>query len=135
MGDPVLIHDMARHMIRLSGFDVKDENNPNGDIEIKFTGLRPGEKLYEELLIGENAMPTDHAQIMRAEEEVLQWSRIEWLLQEFGLASRENNADRVRELLLDAVNGFNPQCEVEDVIIKHRKTTNITNVINVGNVG
>ncbi len=131
MGEPVLIRDMARHMISLSGFDVKDEDNPDGDIEIKFTGLRPGEKLYEELLIGENAMPTDHAQIMRAEEEVLPWSNIEWLLQEFELASRENDADKVRELLLEAVTGFNPQCEVADIIMKHRKIIGVNNIRDV----
>jgi FlaA1/EpsC-like NDP-sugar epimerase len=129
MGEPVRIHDMARHMIRLSGFDVKDENNPNGDIEIKFIGRRPGEKLYEELLISENAMPTDHTQIMRAEEEVLQWSDIEWLLEEFELASSTNDADKVRELLLEAVNGFNPQCEVEDIILKHRKISEVTDFV------
>ncbi len=128
MGEPVLIHDMARHMIRLSGFDVKDEDDPTGDIEIKFTGLRPGEKLYEELLIGENAMLTDHTQILRAEEEVLPWRKIERLLQEFEFASKANDADKVRELLLEAVTGFNPQCGVEDIIMKHRKISNVSNV-------
>lgn len=127
MGEPVWIHDMARRMIRLSGFDVKDEDHPDGDIEIKFTGLRPGEKLYEELLIGDNAMSTDHAQIMRAEEETLPWRNIEWLLQEFQLACRANDADRVRELLLVAVTGFNPQCEVKDIITKHNNVRNIKN--------
>ena len=125
MGDPVWIHDMARHMIRLSGFDVKDDDNPNGDIEIKFTGLRPGEKLYEELLIGENAMSTEHAQIMRAEEDVQPWSTIERLLQDFDLAAKANDADKVRELLLEAVTGFNPQCEVVDIITKHRNVSNV----------
>ena len=71
MGQPVRILDMAHSMIRLSGFEVRDEAHPDGDIEIRFTGLRPGEKLYEELLIGENALSTRHSRIMRAEEEVL----------------------------------------------------------------
>ena len=119
MGEPVRILDMARRMIHLSGYDVQDDDNPNGDIEIKFTGLRPGEKLYEELLIGDHAMPTEHARIMRAEEEILPWHDIEWLLQQFDKASRANDADRVRELLLEAVSGFKPQCGVEDVVTKH----------------
>ena len=126
---------MARHMIRLSGFDVKDEENPAGDIEIKFTGLRPGEKLYEELLIGENALPTDHTQIMRAEEEVLPWRKIERLLQEFEFASKANDADKVRELLLEAVTGFNPQCGVEDIIMKHRNISYISNISNISDLG
>ena len=91
MGEPVRILDMARSMIRLSGFEVKDEDHPNGDIEIQLTGLRPGEKLYEELL------------------------------KQFEQACRNSDADRVRELLLKAVNGFNPQCGVEDVLWKHRQ--------------
>ena len=134
MGEPVLIHDMARHMISLSGFDVKDEDKPDGDIEIKFTGLRPGEKLYEELLIGENAMSTDHAQIMRAEEEVLPWRKIERLLQEFEFASKANDADKVRELLLEAVTGFNPQCGVEDIIMKHSKISQISQISQISHV-
>lgn len=117
MGEPVRILDMARRMIHLSGFEVKDNDNPGGDIEIQFTGLRPGEKLYEELLIGDNALPTSHQGIMRAEEEIMPWNDIEWLLQQFEKASSVNDAGRVRELLLEAVSGFVPQCDVEDVVI------------------
>ncbi|WP_348240277.1 polysaccharide biosynthesis protein, partial [Salmonella enterica] len=68
MGEPVRILDLARRMIHLMGATVRDEDNPDGDIEIKFTGLRPGEKLYEELLIGSNVAGTDHPSIMRADE-------------------------------------------------------------------
>ena len=118
MGEPVRILDMARRMIRLSGFEVRDDDNPNGDIEINFTGLRPGEKLYEELLIGDNALPTNHQRIMRAEEDVLPWNEIESLLQEFEKASGNKDADRIRELLLKSVSGFHPQCGVEDVVMK-----------------
>ena len=121
MGEPVRILDMARSMIRLSGFEVKDEERPNGEIGIKFSGLRPGEKLYEELLIGENALTTDHPRIMRAEEETLPWSEIESLLKQFEQACRNSDAHQVRELQLKAVNGFNPQCGVEDVLWKHRQ--------------
>ena len=121
MGEPVRILDMACSMIRLSGLEVKDEAHPDGDIEIRFTGLRPGEKLYEELLIGENALPTVHSRIMRAEEEVLLWSDVERLLGEFEKAAGENNPFKVRELLLEAVSGFEPQCEVKDVVMKHQQ--------------
>ncbi|MDH5612564.1 MAG: polysaccharide biosynthesis protein [Gammaproteobacteria bacterium] len=121
MGEPIRIMDMARRMIRLSGLDVRDEEHPDGDIEIQFTGLRPGEKLYEELLIGDNPTPTEHALIMRAEEEILPWEEIEKLLQQFELAAKMNDANRVRELLLSAVSGFSPQCDVEDVVTKFGK--------------
>ncbi|MCP4996276.1 MAG: polysaccharide biosynthesis protein, partial [Gammaproteobacteria bacterium] len=103
MGEPVKILDLARKMIRLSGFEVKDENHPKGDIEIAFTGLRSGEKLYEELLIGDNVQPTDHPLIMRAEEDVLPWSDIERLLGDFELASDDHDQERIRDLLLEAV--------------------------------
>jgi FlaA1/EpsC-like NDP-sugar epimerase len=76
MGKPVRIDDLAKKMIRLSGLEVKDESHPDGDIEIKYTGLRPGEKLYEELLIGDNVSDTDNPLIMRAEEELLTWDEI-----------------------------------------------------------
>ena len=126
MGEPIRIMDMARRMIRLSGFDVRDENHPDGDIEIQFIGLRPGEKLYEELLIGENPTPTEHELIMRAEEEILPWREIEKLLQQFEHATSVNDADKVREILLKAVVGFNPQCGVEDIIMKHRDVSNVS---------
>ncbi|MEN8170724.1 MAG: nucleoside-diphosphate sugar epimerase/dehydratase [Pseudomonadota bacterium] len=131
MGEPVRILDMARRMINLSGFQIRDEDNPSGDIEIQFTGLRPGEKLYEELLIGEGAMPTNHQRIMRAEEEILPWDDIEWLLEHFEAASSDNDADRVRELLLSAVSGFNPQCGVEDVVTKLGKESRQSEVVKI----
>ena len=71
MGQPVKIRDLATRMIRLMGLTVRDEENPGGDVEISFTGLRPAEKLYEELLIGENVSGTDHPRIMRAREDYL----------------------------------------------------------------
>jgi FlaA1/EpsC-like NDP-sugar epimerase len=135
MGQPVRILDMARSMIRLSGFEVKDETHPDGDIEIRFTGLRPGEKLYEELLIGENALPTGHSRIMRAEEEMLPWSEAERLLREFERAAKKNNPARVRELLLEAVHGFKPQCEVKDVVMKHWQALDALPPVAAGKVG
>src|SRR5690606_11913110 len=77
MGEPVRIIDLARRMIELSGLSVRDEDNPDGDIEIQISGLRPGEKLYEELLIGNNPEPTLHPRIMKAHEDHLPWASLE----------------------------------------------------------
>ena len=74
MGKPVKIYDLAQKMIHLSGLEVKNEINPRGDIEIEITGLRPGEKLFEELLTGNNALRTDHPMIMKAQEDMMLWS-------------------------------------------------------------
>jgi len=116
MGEPVRILDLAKRMIHLSGLDIQQKSNPRGDIEIVFTGLRPGEKLYEELLIGDNVSPTQHARILRAEEEVLTWKQINILLKAFNAASIKGNSMEIRQLLRAAVVGFKPQCEVADVL-------------------
>jgi FlaA1/EpsC-like NDP-sugar epimerase len=116
MGEPVRIIDLAKRMIHLSGLDICDTDNPKGDIEIIFTGLRPGEKLYEELLIGDNVSPTQHPRILRAEEEVLTWQQIDILLKTLNAASKKGNSLEVRQLLRAAVLGFEPQCEVADVL-------------------
>ena len=115
MGEPIRIVDLAKKMVHLSGLEVKDEDRPDGDIEIEFTGLRPGEKLYEELLIGENALPTNHPMISRAEEERLSWNDLEALLTGLKQATEQYNHEQVRELLRQAVSGFNPQCEICDL--------------------
>src|SRR3546814_12019283 len=87
MGQPVKIMDLARRMVELSGLTVKDEQHPDGDIEIAVTGLRPGEKLYEELLIGDNPKPTVHPRIMKAHEDFIPWAEFEAKLTEIGRAS------------------------------------------------
>ncbi len=116
MGKPVRIYDLATHMIKLSGLDVRDEDNPEGDIEIKITGLRPGEKLYEELLIGDNVSDTSHPRIMRAEEEVIPWNQLQVLIDELNFVGRLNDASKVRDVLLRAVKGYTPQCGIVDVL-------------------
>jgi FlaA1/EpsC-like NDP-sugar epimerase len=116
MGEPVKILDMARRMIHLSGFEVKDELNPEGDIEIIYTGLRPGEKLYEELLIGENVSPTQHQQIMMAEEECLSWKALSGYIEQFEETVNSHDVERSRALLVEAVKGFSPQCDVSDLV-------------------
>lgn len=116
MGEPVKILDLAKRMIHLSGLSHKDEANPDGDIEIRFTGLRPGEKLYEELLIGDNTLPTSHARIMRAAEHALSWEELEPLLSELEVAIKAEDNDAIRSLLKRAVPEFNPQSENGDVL-------------------
>lgn len=116
MGEPVRILDLAKRMIRLSGLDIKSETNPAGDIEIIFTGLRPGEKLYEELLIGDNVSSTQHTRIMRAEEEVLPWESVDSLLTQMNQASHQGDQIEIRKLLLEGVSGFKPQCSIVDVL-------------------
>lgn len=116
MGEQVKINDLAKKMIRLSGLELKDDSNPNGDIEIIYTGLRPGEKLFEELLISDDVSKTDNPLIMRAKEEMLAWSEIESNLEDLRFAIKENNSSKIREILIKVVPLFTPQCEVMDLL-------------------
>jgi FlaA1/EpsC-like NDP-sugar epimerase len=108
---------MAKKMIHLSGLSVCDEANPTGDIEISFTGLRPGEKLYEELLIGDNVSSTSHPLVMRANESLLEFALVEKLVRKIELACVNNDSDALRMLLISTVNEFEPQCGNEDLLI------------------
>jgi len=114
MGQPVKILDLARRMIELSGFTVKDEQNPQGEIDIKITGLRPGEKLYEELLTGDNAMPTTHSRIMTAQEDFLPWIVLEKKLKNLELALNVSDVRVVRSMLRELVAGYVPSDEMVD---------------------
>jgi FlaA1/EpsC-like NDP-sugar epimerase len=117
MGEPVKIYDLAKKMIHLSGLEVKDDStNPMGDIEIQITGLRPGEKLYEELLIGDNVSETANPLIMRAEEDMLTWKELEPILVGLKVAIQDCNHKQLRKLLIQAVPGFKPQCEITDAL-------------------
>lgn len=116
MGEPVKIADLAEKMIRLSGLSVRDERNPHGDIAIEFTGLRPGEKLYEELLIGEDVKTTEHPMIMRAEEDMLPWEELKGRLQALLDAVNGDDYARVRVLLREIVHGYVPEGEIVDWI-------------------
>ena len=95
-------------MIQLSGLQVLDDNNPDGDIEIMYTGLRPGEKLYEELLVGNNATETENKLIMRAQEEMIDWEILKPMLDELNEASINAELARIRELLIQIVPEFRP---------------------------
>ena len=119
MGSPVRIADLAKKMIRLSGLEVKDESNPDGDIEVKYTGLRPGEKLYEELLIGDNVSETNNPMIMRAQEDMLEWSELKLILDELEVATQKCDQQKLRELLIKLVPDFKPQCDIEDILYKY----------------
>lgn len=117
MGKPVKIVDLARRMIELSGLDVLDEKNPEGDIAIEFTGLRPGEKLYEELLIGEDVVGTDHPKIMRANEEVIDHDTLMSFLNELHQSELKQDVNLARNTLRRAVHGFEPSSDLVDLLL------------------
>ena len=113
MGEPVKIAQMGEKMVHLSGLTVRSEANPDGEIEIAFTGLRPGEKLYEELLIGDNVLPTEHPMIMRANEAHMPWEEFKALMVEMVQAIRVDDYPHVRDLLCRIVNGYTPDANVD----------------------
>lgn len=121
MGEPVKILELAEKMIHLSGLSVRSEKNPHGDIAIEFTGLRPGEKLYEELLIGDNVSPTDHSMIMRADEEHLPWDSLKSVLAALLEAVQQDDYAKVRQLLRETVSGYTPEGEIVDWIHQQRR--------------
>lgn len=108
MGEPVKIMDLARRMVELSGLTVREEGAGTGDIEIKVTGLRPGEKLYEELLIGDNPESTAHPRIMKAHEPFLSWSELAPELRAFWLAAQANDVEAIKATLKSHVQGYKP---------------------------
>lgn len=122
MGKSVKIVDLAAKMIRLSGFEVKDEKNPDGDIAIEFSGLRPGEKLYEELLIGDDVTGTEHERIMTANELCLPWNELEIILNKLDKACHEFNHEVIRDILLTTPTGFNPTDGICDLVWLQKKS-------------
>lgn len=121
MGEPVKIVELAEKMIHLSGLSVRSDKNPHGDIAIEFTGLRPGEKLYEELLIGDNVVATQHPMIMSANEDHLDWEILKGKLSELLAAVDADDYSRVRQLLRDTVSGYAPDGEIVDWIYQQRR--------------
>jgi FlaA1/EpsC-like NDP-sugar epimerase len=116
MGEPVKIIDLARRMVELSGLTVRDVQNPTGDIELAVTGLRPGEKLFEELLIGDNPESTPHLRIMKAHEQFLPWTELKVALDELRQAMRTNDVPMIRQLLQQLVNGYQANGDVVDLV-------------------
>jgi FlaA1/EpsC-like NDP-sugar epimerase len=106
MGEPVRVHDLARAMVELSGLSIRDSANPDGDIEIVEIGLRPGEKLHEELLIEENALPTSHPRIVKARESMIEWLHLQRRLDELSQAIETGDADKAMDLLVLLVPGY-----------------------------
>jgi FlaA1/EpsC-like NDP-sugar epimerase len=116
MGEPVKILDLARRMVELSGLSLKNVDYPLGDIEISITGLRPGEKLYEELLIGDKPLPTSHPRIMKANEDFLAWEVLEFELAKLEIALSSSDMQAVRDHLRSIVQGYEPDGAVVDWI-------------------
>jgi FlaA1/EpsC-like NDP-sugar epimerase len=116
MGESVKIINLAEKLVRLSGLKIKDESNPNGDIEIEYTGLRPGEKLFEELLIGNNVQKTFHKRIMTANETKLSWDDLEPLLNDLDNMCHNFDHEGIRQILLNAPIGFNPTDGICDLV-------------------
>lgn len=111
MGEPLQILELAERMVALSGLTVRDDLHPEGDIEIVFTGLRPGEKLFEELLIGDNPFPTDHPRILRAREEYRPWEELQTLLQALQMAAQAGDPIAMTALLRQLVPGYHPETQ------------------------
>lgn len=121
MGKPVKIAELAEKLIHLSGLSVRSEKCPHGDIAVEFTGLRPGEKLYEELLIGDNVSPTEHPMIMRADEEYVTWDALRGVLKKLLKAVEQDDYPQVRVLLREVVSGYVPEGEIVDLIYQQRR--------------
>lgn len=121
MGDPVSIVELAEKMINLTGLTVRSESNPSGEIAIEFSGLRPGEKLYEELLIGDNVSSTKHSMIMRADETYLPWEQLSAVLQELLAAVENGDCLKIRQIMRETVDGYVPQGEVVDWVYNQKK--------------
>ncbi|WP_260293653.1 polysaccharide biosynthesis protein [Sedimenticola hydrogenitrophicus] len=122
MGKPVKIMDLARRMVELSGLTVQDEDNPEGDIEIQVTGLRPGEKLYEELLIGDNPGATSHPRIMKAHDDFLAWPVLEEKLNALTIALNVNDVDVIKAMLEQMVSGYQPDQHIVDWVYLEQQT-------------
>lgn len=122
MGEPVRIIDLARSMVELSGMTVRDEENPDGDIEFVMTGLRPAEKLYEELLLGNNPQPTEHQRIMTAEEEFLRWEDLEPEIRALELGLKQRSLAAINGQIVKLVSGYQHDDEFSDLVDMERKT-------------
>jgi len=123
MGQPVKIIDLARRMVQLSGLTCKDDENPEGDIEIRITGLRPGEKLYEELLIGDHPQPTPHPRIMKAREAFLPWPQLAEKMAELEKALAASDVNALRAMLKALVSGYTPSDGVVDWVCLEQESS------------
>jgi FlaA1/EpsC-like NDP-sugar epimerase len=126
MGEPVRVFDLASRIVKLSGLTLKNEVNPDGDIDIQITGLRPGEKLYEELLTGDDPSPTQHPRIMKAHETFIPWDQLEAQLLSLRLVLSVNDVPMIRKYLQQMVTGYQPTEGVVDWVHleQERQTSN-----------
>ena len=120
MGKPLSILALAIKMVHLSGLEIKDKLNPNGDIEIKYVGLRPGEKLYEELLITNNVTKTSNPLIMRAREEFMEWDKLNPILDQLKKSIKEGDSKKARDLLIKIVPEYKPEAKINDLLYNAR---------------
>ena len=125
MGEPVKILDLAKKMIQLSGLKLKDKINPNGDIEILITGLRAGEKLYEELLISNNSLSTMHPKIFKAQEDFIPWSKLQIEIKKLEKLVEKNDLENIIIILRKLVIGYNPPKQIVDYIFNEKLKNNI----------
>jgi FlaA1/EpsC-like NDP-sugar epimerase len=125
MGKPVRILDLAYKLIRLSGLEVKSKENPNGDVEIKFTGLRPGEKLFEELLISKEVQKTQHPRIMTAKEKFILFSELQNTLEKLDNACVNSDYETIQQILLEIPIEFNSKNEIHDLTWKAQNELNL----------
>jgi FlaA1/EpsC-like NDP-sugar epimerase len=123
MGDSIKVSDLARRMVELSGLSIKDANNPTGDIEIVVTGLRPGEKLHEELLLGANPVTTHHPRILRAVEDFLPWNQLEGKLETLDRALEVNDVSQVASITRELVQDYVPSSEIRDWALMNGEPT------------
>jgi FlaA1/EpsC-like NDP-sugar epimerase len=114
MSEPIRIVDLARKMVHLMGFAVRDEKDYNGDIPIEYIGLRAGEKLHEELLVSESVTGTEHPKIMRAQEEAFDWQVLEPYLDRLEAACQQVDLDEVKDILFATIEGFDPEFCVQE---------------------
>ena len=120
MGEPVKIYDLARRMVELSGLRIKDDDFPSGDIAIKIVGLRPGEKLYEELLIGNNPQKTQHPRIIKASEEYLPWDDLSPWLSSLKAAADNSDVLMIRNLFKNLLPEYIPEEKVADWVYNEK---------------
>lgn len=128
MGEPVKIIDLAKRMVHLSGYSVRDETNPNGNIELKFTGLRPGEKLYEELLIDSEADKTSHPKIFKAHEDYITWKNLESVINDLNTYCQQKDFEHIQLTLETYVSGFKGSIRTYSLPIKELSAAESSNI-------
>ncbi len=121
MGEPVKVLDLAKRLIKLSGKEVRDDNNPDGDIDIIFTGLRAGEKLYEELLIGGDSTTTEHPRIFKAKEAYIEWEELEKKLEKIVTLSKNSDNQGLSELFSEIISGYSQNGKISDLLFKQKE--------------